>query len=545
MIALLNILAGLALFITGMNIMSSGLQQAAGDSLRRLLERATHRPTGSLALGSALGLLIQSSAATVMLVGFISAGLMTLAQSIPVILGINIGTTLSMLMISFKLGDACWLAITTGLLIRALRPAGRTGALGITVFGFGLIFLGLNSMSDAIRPFRTDLAGLLLHTDGGTLMGLLNGVALATLITAIIQSSGAVIGMVFAMITAGAITGIEQAWPIIIGANIGTCTTALIGSIHAPPAARRSAVAHLVFNLFSAVIGIASAPLIYRFIPLLGTLSTPPGADPLMLQQQLIQQCALANVLKMAVTALVALPFSPLLAAFVSRIVQGTGDVQPPSLLDRALLETPDAALQAVEQELGRITGLCRSALRQQAPLFSVRDARLISASLYHEQQLDTLKQALHSFLESLAQHPLSPSQSARIPRFYAGIDHLERISDHIARIAEISRERHRHVAGRFTPREIDTFIALNQHACTVLTRLQQALMPAMGDPDNATLQVLEACTSFDQAADAQRGCIARDLSTEQYPATAAIYRTQYLSHLSRLVKHARQFSPI
>ncbi|HAS83927.1 MAG TPA: hypothetical protein DCS43_14930 [Verrucomicrobia bacterium] len=541
MIAILDVLAGLAVFVTGMNIMSSGLQHAAGDSLRRLLERATHHPLGSLALGSALGMLIQSSAATVMLVGFISAGLMTLAQSIPLVLGINIGTTLSMLMFSFKLGDVCWLAITAGLLLRVLRPAGRSGALGVTVFGFGLIFLGLNSMSAAIRPFRSDLAGLLLYTDGATFSGLLSGVALATLITAVIQSSGAVIGMVFAMITAGAMTGIEQAWPIIIGANIGTCTTALLGSIHAPPAARRSAVAHLVFNLFSAIIGMASAPLIYRAIPLLWSTSLQ-GADPAMVQQQLIQQCALANVLKMAVTALFALPFTPMLAALVTRIVPGTGDVEPPSLLDRALLTKPEAALQAALQELSRITGLCRAALRQQAPLFVASDARLISASLHHEELLDTLKLALHSFLESLTKNPLLPHQSARIPLLYAGIDHLERISDHTARMAEISRERHRREAGRFTPEVIEAFMELNQHACTVLTRLQQSLSPAMGDCDYATAQIMAAYEQFAQAAEAQQAQIASDLSGSHNHATAAIYRTQYLAHLRRLVNHARQF---
>lgn len=536
--ALAAVFAGLALFITGMNIMGDGLQTASGAGLRRTLERATRRRSSGLATGAVLGLLIQSSAGTVMLASFISAGLLTFVQSIPVMLGINIGTTLSMLVISFHLGDACWLAIAAGLLLKAIHPEGRPGASGLSIFGFGLIFLGLNIMSDAIRPFRGELANLLIFTDGSTLSGLLTGVLLATLITAIIQSSGAVIGMVFALISAGVITGLHQAWPIILGANIGTCATALLGSIGAPAAARRSAVAHLTFNLFSAAAGIAAAPLVFRYIPHLVPVSA--SAPPAALHQALIHQCAVANTLKMLFTALLALPFTRLLAGVVSTITPDRGTPPPPSLLNSELLTTPEDALQAVLQELCRLTGICRESLHGQSRLYLMHDARQAAFSKASEETLDTLKPAMHDYLKVIAHGPLSRRQAILLTLLYTGIDHLERISDHIARMAEISAMQHRQPAARFTPATLDVFLELNHKGCTVLTRLQQALASSPENHQHAAAQVLVAREQYMLSAVSEEAQVAKDLSSGRIAPVAALYRSAYLSHLNRIVKHAR-----
>ncbi len=536
MIALLGVFGGLALFVTGMNTMGEGLQAAAGANLRRTLERATRGRTRGLSLGTLLGFLIHSSAATVMLVGFINAGLMTFAHSIPVMLGVNVGTTLSMLMISFRLGDACWVAIAVGLLLKAIRPHGKSGALGLSIFGFGLIFLGMNIMSDAIRPFRSELAALLTHTSGATVWGLLLGVVTATMVTAVVQSSGAVIAMVFAMITAGAITSLEQAWPIILGANVGTCATALLGSVGATPAARRSAVAHLVFNLFSAVVGMAAAPLVYRYIPM---LSPVPSAGGDGIPRALIHQCANANTIKMAITALIALPFTHTLAALVDRLTPGVNVQTPPSRLDAELLDRPEDALQAALQELSRVTGLCRESLRGQTVLYLHWDARQGAANQATEAALDALKSAMHGYLHALSQGTLSRRQCILMTLIYNGIDHLERIGDHIAHMSSLSKTRHQIPFARFNPATIEAFLEINHHACTVLTRLQQALSPGTGDRQEAVASVLEARETFRQLSDRQRAQIARDLSERNSTPVAALYRTEYLSDLSRIVRHA------
>jgi len=537
MIAIAAVFGGLALFIAGMNTMSRGLQVAAGRGLRRSLERATSRPWHGLLMGTGLGVLIQSSAGTVMLVGFISAGLLTLAQAIPVVLGINIGTSLSMLLISFRLGDACWAAIAAGLVIKVLRPQSRAGAIGLALFGFGLIFLGLTMMSDAIRPYRAELAPLLHYADGSTLAGMLAGVAIATAVTAVIQSSGAVIGMVFAMIAAGAMTTLEQAWPIIIGANVGTCATALLGSIGTSPAARRSAWSHLVFNLFSAAAGVAAAPLVYRYIPLLRPASAGMASDAA--RQALIQQCAIANALKMVITAVVALPFTPWLGRVVTHLGRGR-DAGSPSLLDTDLLDRPEAALQAGLLELSRLCGICRDSLRRQARLYLGPDARRRAAVQADEIMLDTLKLAMHDYLKALFKHPLSRRQGILLTLLYAAIDHLERISDHVARMAEVSQAHRREPSARFMPESLEAFLDLNQQACMVLTRLQQALNPGAGNCQAAAEAVIAARDRYMESAGRQRVQIASDLSSGRSTPSAVLYRNTYLAHLNRIVKHAK-----
>jgi len=539
MTALLAVFAGLALFISGMGIMGQGLQDAAGSGLRRTLELATSRRTRGLALGTLLGFLIQSSAATVMLVGFISAGLMTFAQSIPVMLGINIGTTLSMLMISFRLGDACWIAIAAGLALKALRPTQRSGALGLSLFGFGLIFLGMNIMSDAVRPFRGTLAPLLAYADGNTLKGMLIGVGTATLVTSVIQSSGAVIAMVFAMISAGVITNLEQAWPIILGANVGTCATALLGSIGTSSAARRSAVAHLVFNIFGCIAGIVAAPLVYRYIPPLAPLPVT-GVGSSAAHPALIHQCAYANTIKMTISALLMLPLTNAFSRLVSHITPGKKTPDTPSPLNPELLDRPEDALQAALQELARLAGLCRESLRGQARLYLIWDARQGSANQATEAVLDTIKLAMHNYLHTLSQQTLSRRQRILLTMLYTGIDHLERIGDHLAHMATLSKARHQIAAARFIPDTIEAFLDLNQKACTVLTRLQQALAPAAGDRRQAACCVIDACDQYTQQADRQRMQIAKDLSTGRSTPVAALYREELLSDLSRIVKHAK-----
>lgn len=541
MIALAAVFAGLALFITGMNAMSEGLKVAAGAKLRHILQRTTQRHVNGLLLGSLLGFLIQSSAGTVMLVGFISAGLLTLEQAIPVVLGINVGTTLSMMLISFRLGDFCWLAILAGLALRFLRPEGRIGASGSALFGFGIIFLGLTVMSDAIRPYRSEIAPFLAHIDGASLVGMLSGVAIATAVTAIIQSSGAVIGMVFAMISAGAMTRLEQAWPIIIGANIGTCATALLGSIGASQAARRSARSHLIFNLFSALVGMVAAPLVYRYLPVLH-----PSGDTLSVDQArqiLIQQCALANALKMLITALMALPFTSLLARAATSLSRKQDSTFSVSLLNPDWLNDPNKALTAAHGELSRLCGLCRSSLRQQAQLYLGPDSRRLAALRADEEMLDTLKIAMHDYLANLLHMTLSRTQSEQLNALHGGIDHLERISDHTARLAELSYSQQRHASARFGPETLETFLDLNQTACTVLMKLEQILSTEITEKKTLQKELIAARERYLTMAKQERQKMAKDLSETRSTPQAMLYRNTYLSHLNRIVKHARSLA--
>ena len=200
-----GLLGGLALFIFGMQTMSTGLSSAVGDGMRTLLTKATRNRIAGLGLGTVIGGLIQSSASVVLLIGFINAGLMTLTQAVGPILGANIGTTLSVQLISFKLSDYCLPAVFIGLMLHMISKTPTLKYGGKAVLGFGLLFLGMVIMSDSIKPHHELFEPWLAHINGTTSGGLITGTVVAALITGVVQSSGAVIGMGFAMISAGAI----------------------------------------------------------------------------------------------------------------------------------------------------------------------------------------------------------------------------------------------------------------------------------------------------------------------------------------------------
>lgn len=525
--------AGLALFLGGMSAMSKGLQEAAGKGLRRILQRATAHRLPSLGLGTLLGGLIHSSAASIMLIGFISAGLITFTSSIPAIIGINIGTNLSMLMISFRLGDACWLAILAGVLLR-LRP--RSQPAGTALLGFGLIFLGLNIMSASIFPFREELAPILRFSDGTTMRGMLTGVIVAMLFTSIIQSSGATIGIVFAMLTAGAMTSFEQAYPVIIGANVGTCATALIGAAGGTTEAKRLAMTHLIFNIFAAILSIATAPIMYRYIP----LTTPLAATGAANHQILVSQCANANVIKTIISALLVLPLTRLFATGIRYLMPDRKQEYLKCLLDPELAETPENALQAAILELHRMTELCTERLRTVPQLLLQRNTTIRLNMQETETAVITIQESMHRFLQQLARTKLTRRQATLAALLYNCIDHIERIADHIGVLAQILGERHRMPDATLVIPMLDHLLELNQHTVAVLQALEGILVPLPDNRDAAMQLTLERREIFMTAAVHEQDRIAADLADGTCTPPAAIFRSRFTLELTRIIKHAR-----
>jgi len=524
--------AGLTLFLTGMSEMSKGLQEAAGKGICNILQRATAKKIRAISLGTLLGGLIHSSAASVMLIGFISAGLITFSSSVPVILGINVGTTLSMLLISFRLGDACWLAISSGFLLR-LHP--RTRSSGTALLGFGLIFLGLNIMSDAIYPFREELAPILQYSDGTSVTGMLTGVLASLLFTAIIQSSGATIGMVFAMLSAEAMTTFEQAYPLIIGANVGTCATALIGAARSTTEAKRCALTHLLFNIFATSLAMITAPIMFRLIPL-----TTPAAQTGITPQILVSQSAHANVIKMMLGALLILPISPIVANAVKRILPDRKKDDIASLLDPDLIYTPEDALQAALLELHRMTELCTVRLQTIPPLLIQKQSATRLKLQETETAVSTIRESMHRFLQQLTQVPLKRRQHLMITLLYNGIDHIDRIADHIGVLAQTLYDRHRLSHADMSLETLRQLIQLNQLAVEVMKSLEQVLLPLPDDRQTAVLHTLACRDAFMKAMNEEREQIATDLANENCSPHVAIFRSRYFTELSRIVKHAR-----
>lgn len=533
-LTIFQVLGGLGLFIFGMNVMSNSLQEAAGDKLRHMLTRATKGRLRSCGLGSLLGLLIQSSAATVMLVGFINAGLLNLVQSVPLMLGANIGTTFAMQLVSFKLGDYAYVAVAIGIILRLAGRNELIKGIGGALLGFGLLFLGMNAMSEAIKPHRDVLAPFLAHIDGHSTSGMLLGLAIATGITAIIQSSGATIGMAFALISAGAITDLQGAWPIILGANIGTCMTALLGSIGTNIEARRSAVSHLTFNIYSAVFGILAAPYIYEYIPKLSS-----GTGP----ESLIRQAANANMIKMVASAAVILLIAPLFAKFIRLITPSKKNLPTPSFLDTELINSPEQALVASIRELQRTALICGESLDLNARLFKKFQPNLVAQINGNEKSVNAVKRATHQFLVDITRHSLSHRQAILVQHIYHCMSDIERIGDHIDRICELTVSRRNEPAARFSTEGLESFFNLYRQARHILVLVIRSLDPGKGDFEAIAREIVEAGAVYKEASMATRQQFFDSLSPENSEGTepiASIYINRYISALNRIVHHAK-----
>ena len=520
------IAGGLALFIFGMHTMTDGLRGFAGANLRRILAAATRSRTSGLGLGTLIGFLVQSSAATVMMVGFINAGLMTLTQSVPVMLGANLGTTLSMQLISFRLADYCFVAIALGFLLRSAVPKARIQAAGTALLGFGLLFLGMSTMSGAVAPHRDAFIPVLEQIDGTTAGGMIRGVLLAAAITGIIQSSGAVIGMTFALISAGVITDLAGAFPIIIGANIGTCVTALFGSIGAHIDARRSAISHLLFNLFSTAFAALTAPLFYRWVPLLGN--------------DLVHQAANANTIKMAVTALMILPFAPLHAALVRRLVPSRKALPPSSFLDDERLPHPEQALRAAMQELRRMTDLCRESLSLDARLLKSPDAGAVRAVHQNEKTIDAVKLAMNDYLLKLTARVLSHRQAVLAQHLDRCMTEIERIGGHLKVLCRLNAQLAPYTGHPFFAPCRERLEALFATTERMLKHLSDSLDPSCETHEQTAAAILKDRQRFKEQNRSVKKLITEHVGRNDIPPRLGIYLNEYQMTFSKIARHCK-----
>lgn len=249
---LIELMGGLGLFIYGMKLMGDGLENAAGEGLKNILEKVTSNRIMGVAVGTIITAVIQSSSATtVMVVGFVNAGLMTLSQALGVIMGANIGTTITAQLVAFKLDQIAPLFVFTGAAVVMFAKAKKRVEIGNIILGFGILFTGMGAMTSAMEPISSSpqFTQLLLAVGDNWVIGILTGV----FFTAIIQSSSATTGILIALASTNAIT-ITLAIPILFGCNIGTCVTAMLSSIGTNKTAHKAAFLHLIFNVVGTII---------------------------------------------------------------------------------------------------------------------------------------------------------------------------------------------------------------------------------------------------------------------------------------------------
>ncbi len=424
----LSFFGGLGMLLFGIRLMSEGLQTAAGERLRALLGRLTSNPILGVITGAVVTASIQSSSATtVMVVGLVNAGLMGLPQAIGVIMGANIGTSITAQLIAFNLGDLSLPAIGVGAMLYLFSTRRLSRSVGKSILGFGILFLGLGVMSDTVQPLR-DLPvfqRIVMAMEGHPVYGVLVGAGM----TAVLQSSSGTIGILQGLAHQGVI-GLMTSLPVLIGDNIGTTFTALIASAGTSLTARRAAVSHTLFNLLGAVLFVLLMPT----FALIVTHLTP---EPM-------RQLAHAHTIFNLLNACVQLPFVWLLARAVVFLVPGevTEITRGPIYISRSLLKAPEVALQQARRELHRMAGLSKEILEDAIKGFVEGDSRLLKMALDKEEVVNELEKEITRYLVELSRSSMTDLQSQEMNALLNFVNDIERIGDHAENIVELAEEK-------------------------------------------------------------------------------------------------------
>ncbi|HHU76343.1 MAG TPA: Na/Pi cotransporter family protein [Firmicutes bacterium] len=420
-----GIVGGLGLFLFGIQMMASGMQKVAGDNLRRVLGVLTGKPFMGVLTGAAVTVVIQSSSTTTaMLVGFVNAGLMTLPQAFSAIMGSNIGTTITAQMISFKLDFLALPAVGIGGLLNYFSKRKLHRYLGQVILGFGLLFTGIITMSNTVHVLRDNplFLDMLVRFGQQPILGVL----IAALFTAVIQSSSATTGIIIALSLQETIT-IATAIPLILGTNIGTCITAIIAGFGTSLSARRTALSHVIFNVFGVLIFLIFLKPFTAFI--LGTGGT------------IARQAANAHTLFNVFTTVLIFPFFKYFVQLVTFIYPGESVVVEfgSKYLDKRMLMTPAVAIQGARQELVRMANVARDSVREAVSMFDKGNLKSLSHILQLEELIDGLEKEITHYLQSLSQHSLTYRQTIVVSGIINAANDMERIGDHAVNIAFLS----------------------------------------------------------------------------------------------------------
>lgn len=414
---IITLFGGMALLLYGMQLVGEGLQQAAGGRMRKILSSITDNRFKGMMVGAFITAVIQSSSATtVMLVGFASSGLMGLPQTIGVILGADIGTTVTVQLIALEVFDYALLLVGVGFLLIFACKRKIYRYVGQAVLGFGLIFFAMKLMSDAMVPLRQSelVKALLISLGDQPLLGLI----VAAVFSALVHSSAATIGLAITLSLQGLLP-LEAAIPVILGANIGTCATALASSIGTSPEAKRVAMAHIFFK-------VAGVLLFLPFIHPFGQLVKLTATD---VPRQIANAHTLFNV---ALTAIF-LPFSSVLARFISALVPENREAEgifKAKYLDEHMLDTPALALGQATREALRLADIVSEMFTKTVEAFTGEDPELIEFIEEKDNQVDLLDRDIKHYLTKLSQQSLTDEQSKREIGILSFVNNLENIGD-------------------------------------------------------------------------------------------------------------------
>lgn len=429
-LSLIGFFGGLLLMLYGMRMAGDGLQRAAGARLRGFLLNATSNRFKAVGVGAAITALFQSSSAsTVMLVGLVGSGLLGLTETMGVILGADIGTTLTVQLLAFRIYDYAIAFIAFGILLKLWGgKKGPSGSIGSVILGFGFVFLGLKSLIGTFEPIAQNplLRDMLIGMGKDPLAGII----VSALLTALFQSSAVTLGIAITAAHSGLLT-LDAAMPVVLGANIGTCVSAIVSSIGAGIDAKRVAISHVLFKIIGVII----------VLPFLGIFTVIAGSSATELTRQVANAHTFFNI----GVAAIFLPFTGLFTRLVKLLMpeREAAEKFGPKYLDPLVLASPPLALVQASRECLRVSDIVGEMLKKSIDVFEKNDMALLEEIEEKDDYVDTLDREIKLYLTRLTRESLSGEQAKRELEILLFSDNMENIGDVIDKnLMELGRKK-------------------------------------------------------------------------------------------------------
>ena len=514
-----------------MNFMGEGLQKTAGSKMKRLLEVLTNNRFLGVLVGMGVTAIMQSSSATtVMVVGFVNAGLMSLAQAVGVIMGANIGTTVTAWIVS--LGE--WatflspstlapIAIIAGVIMLFFSSKEKVRQIGGIIFGFGVLFLGLDLMGDAVKPLSTLPAfkAIFIKLGHNPILGILAGAG----VTAIIQSSSASVG-ILQTLAAAALVPWNAAIYIIMGQNIGTCITAVLSAIGATKNGKRAATIHLLFNIIGSVFFAIVGVIYFKVI-------SQNGGSGLITMTQISVVHTVFNILN----TLLLFPFAGTLVFLAEHIIGGTDAESEGELLhlDDRILETPTFAIENATKEVVRMGQLSSTNIKLAIEALVEKDSNKIKEVFKREGSINELQHGINGYLIKINNSPISETEHNFVTGLFHSVSDIERVGDHAENIAELAESA---VQEGIEFSEV-AISEIREMAATAIRGFEMALEACRTNDAEIAKQVLPIEEMVNKMEMTLRNKHIQRLSDEQCTSTAGIMFLDLINNLERVSDHA------
>jgi len=542
---ILQLLAGLGLFLFGMNTMSEGLERVAGKQLKNLLGTVTQNRFLQVLLGFVITVLMQSSSATtVMLVGFVNAGVMALSQAVGCIMGANIGTTLTVLMMSIDLPFEFIFCFVGCILLFLPEKLKKLKGISPVIFGVGALFIGMMFMSDAMKPLRSwDVFTNALKAVNNPIVAVLIGAG----ITALIQSSAASIAILLPLAQMGFIS-FEMCMFILFGQNIGTCVTAVLACLGTSATSKRVACVHLLFNVIGTAFFVAMTLLlkavnIFDFAGFIESIIGDIEMDGVMVPNTKLM-ISVTHIIFNTVTTLLLLPFCKQLEKLACMIIRDDGvESEAMKLLhfDQRMLMTPAVAAEQLFNEVQRMGGIARSNFAKSMECFQEWNDEKAAEIIRNEEVLDFLNKEITTCLVEVKGLDLDERDTRLVGSLFHVVNDMERVGDHAQNILEAAQLRHQEDI-KFSPKAITELETLSAMVSEQLERAIAFFRDQLAGPEKQKV-VEDAEQQIDDMTEALRQHHVDRLKQHKCSAKNGMIYLDILTNLERIGDHAENIA--